>query len=102
MALSQRTGTILDASFVTYLRMAWCGRTPLAELLQLFHTELAYEGQLSIEHGRHVTRIEEETVSAHPCGIFGVKLQILAVEYVDKVGATHGTSRMSALGFLYH
>ena len=61
-----------------------------------------WKGFLIERNGVQVTRIEEETVSAHPCGILGVKLQILAVEYVDKVSATHGTSRMSALGFLYH
>ena len=46
--------------------------------------------------------IEEEAVSSHPCRVLGIKLQVLAVEHINEVRTTHGTSRVSALGFLYH
>ena len=45
--------------------------------------------------------IEEETVATYPLGILGVILQVLAIEHVDKVCTTHGTTGVTTLCFFY-
>ena len=46
-----------------------------------------------------MTGVEEETVATYPSGILGVVLQILAIEHVNEVGTTHGTSGVTTLCF---
>ena len=102
MTLTEGAGGILDAALDVDLGMARCGRTPLAELLQLVHRVLAGEGEHCVEHGRHVAGVEEKSVAAPPCGIVGVGHQEAAVQHIDKVGAAHGSARVAALGLLDH
>ena len=102
VALSQRTAGVLNAALGVCLRMTGGGRAPLAQLLQFFERELADECQLAVEHGCHVTRVEEEAVAAYPGGICGVVVQVLAVEYIDEICATHGAAGVTTLGLFDH
>ncbi len=45
-------------------------------------------------------RIKEEAVARLPCWILGIVLEEFREEYVDEISATHGTARVTALGFL--
>ncbi len=68
---------------------------PLAELLELLYGVTSGKGQSAIQHGRHVTGVEEESVTAEPCGIVGVGYKELRIEHINEIGATHGTARMT-------
>ena len=102
VTLSKRTAAVLDATFVAYLRMTWCGRAPLTQLLQLLECELLDERQFSIKHRTHVSRVEEEAVATFPSWVLGVELHVFAVEDVDEVSATHSSAWVSTLCFLHH
>ena len=102
MSLSERTGSVLDATEQIVLGMAVCGRTPLTELLEFLQTILADEGELSIEHGSHVAGIEEETVASFPVGILRIVNEELAVEGVDEVSTTHSATGVTTLSFFNH
>ena len=68
---------------------------PLAELLQLFHGVAATECEHRIEHRRHMTGVEEESVAGDPKRISRVIDQMTREEHIGEVGAAHGTARMA-------
>ena len=78
------------------------GGAPLTQLLQFVHSEVTGHCELCVQHGRHVTGIQEETVATFPQRILGVVVQVLAIKYRNEICTAHSTSGMSALGFLYH
>ena len=101
VTLTQRAGSVLHTALNLKLGMARSGRAPLTQLLQLLKAVLADEAKLRVEHGSHVTGIEEETVAAHPTGILRIVFQIFTVENIDEVCAAHSATGVAALGFLY-
>jgi len=72
MSLSQRTGSVFDAAHDVAFGVSRSGAAPLAEFFQLIQCEFAYQRQCGIEHRRHVSRVEEETVATFPRGVLGV------------------------------
>ena len=101
MSLSERSGGVLYHPLYLALRVSGRYRTPLTEVLQVFERELTSEAELSVEHRRHVTRIEEEAVTRFPARILRVVFQKLAKEDIDEVRATHSSARVTTLSFLY-
>ena len=99
VTLSERTGGVLDATGYLKFGVAGCGRTPLTKVGEFVESELADKAELGIEHGCHMSGIEEEAVATDPFWIIGVVLQILRIEDIDEVGSAHRTSRVSGLGF---
>ncbi|CUQ58495.1 Uncharacterised protein [Segatella copri] len=77
-------------------------RTPLAELLEVFHREETTQSQTSIEHRAHVTWVEEEAVTASPCWICWIINQVLREEHVDEVRTTHSTTWVTGICLFYH
>lgn len=57
---------------------------------------------LAVEHGRHVSGVEEEAVAVGIVGPLGVVVQKLGKEYVDEIGAAHGATGVSGSGFFDH
>ena len=72
VTLTERAGCILDSALGVKLGVTGCGRSPLTELSQLVNCVVTEEGKDAVEHGRHVTGIEEETVAAEPLAIIGI------------------------------
>ena len=54
MALSERAGSILDATQDISFGMARCYAAPLAEALEVFHAELTGQGKGGIQHRGHM------------------------------------------------
>ena len=102
VSLSQRTGSVFDATHYVYFGMARGGGAPLAQLFQFIQCELTDKRQLGIEHGSHVAGVEEETVSSFPFRISRVVLQKFRVQYIDEIGTTHCTARVTGFGFFNH
>ncbi len=102
VTLPEGPGGILNAAGGIHFRMTGAYRAPLTELLKLFHSVFPCERQHGIKHRRHVTRIKEETVTRNPGRVVGVGDEILGVEHIHEVGAAHGATGMTRLGFLYH
>ena len=44
--------------------------------------------------------IEEETITTLKSHVLGIIFKVLAKKHINEVGATHGTTRMSALSLL--
>ena len=101
VALSERTAGVLHTADGVELGMSRRRRAPLPQLGQFLKAVSAYQTQLAVEHGSHVTGVEEETVAPHPRRVLGVILQIFAEKHIDEVGTSHGSAGMSALGLLY-
>ena len=51
VTLPQRSRGVFDAAHDVHFGVSRCGASPLTELAQLFHGELAGEGQYRVEHG---------------------------------------------------
>ena len=102
MTLAKRTGGIFYTTLGLKLWVSGAYTAPLAQLLQLVERVLPCKGKHGIEHGRHVTRIEEKAVAGKPCRIIGVCNKELRVKDVDKVGTAHCTAGMSGLGLFDH
>ena len=102
MALAEGARGVFDTTGEVYFRVTGCGAAPLTELCELIESELACQCQLGIEHGGHVTGIEEETVATFPIGVLGVVLEELAIEYVDEIGTAHSTTGVTRLCLFYH
>ena len=102
MALSERSGGVLDTPGDVELRVSVGRRTPLAELLELFKAVLSDERKLCVEHRCHMSRIEEETVTSSPIRVLRIILEELGIEDVDEVSATHRSARMSGLCLFHH
>ena len=99
VALAEGTGGVLDAARRVKLGVTGGRGAPLAQVGQLFEAVFADQAQLGVEHRGHVAGIQEETVAGGPGRVAGIVGQILAVEHVDEIGATHGTARVSGFGF---
>ena len=102
VSLPQRAGGVLDTVLHVALGMAGGVAAPLAEVLQLRERHESSCGQHAVEHGRHVTGIEEEAVAIGIVGPLGVVVQELGKEHVDEVSAAHGTAGVSGFGFFHH
>ena len=72
MSLSQRAGSIFNATHDIYFRMSRSRASPLTEFFQFIQREFSCQCQCGIKHRRHMTRIEEETVTSFPTWVFGV------------------------------
>ena len=72
VSLPQRTGSIFYTAHDVYFRMSRSRASPLTEFFQFIQCEFTCQCQCRIEHGRHVTRIEKETVTSFPAGIFRI------------------------------
>ena len=57
-----------------YIKFGMSGtwRAPLAELLDIVHSEHATQREACIEHRAHVARIKEEAVTSGPSGIIWI------------------------------
>ena len=102
VSLPKRAGGILDTVLHVALGMAGGVAAPLAEVLQLSHGHEPRKRQHAVEHGRHVSGIEEEAVAVGIVGPLGVVVQKLGKEYVDEIGAAHGATGVSGSGFFDH
>ena len=102
VTLAERARGILYTTQDIDLRVPRRRATPLAELLQLLHRIATEEGQLGVEHGRHVPRVHEETVTARPRRCIGIEDEELREEDVDEVCAAHGSTWVTALSSLDH
>ena len=102
MSLPKRAGGILDAVLHVALGVAGGEAAPLAEVLQLSHGHEPRKRQHAVEHGRHVSRIEEEAVAIGIIGPLGVVVQELGKEHVDEISAAHGATGVSGFGFFHH
>ena len=92
MALAQRTGCVFHAMLDIQFGMTGSDAAPRAECLQVIGRVAAGKMQHTVEHWRHVTRIQEEAVTGKPCRVVGVSNQILGKQDVDKVCAAHGAT----------
>ena len=66
MSLPQRSRGILYATQYIDLGVPRSRTSPLTELLEFVHRVLPQEGELGIEHRRHVPRVHEEAVTSRP------------------------------------
>ena len=102
VALTQRTRRVLDTACHIQLRVAGGYATPLTELTQLVHREMTCQCQHTVQHRRHMTRIQEETIAERISRIVGIVTQKLRIEHIDEIGTTHCTTRVSRFGFFDH
>ena len=102
VSLPKRAGGILDAVLHVALGVAGGVAAPLAEILQLRERHESSCGQHAVEHGRHVSGVEEEAVAVGIVRPLGVVVQKLGKEYVDEIGAAHGATGVSGSGFFDH
>ena len=72
VSLSQRTGSVFDATHDVHFRMSRSRASPLTEFFQLVQREFSCQCQRRIKHRRHVARVEEEAVTSFPTGIFRI------------------------------
>ena len=102
MSLTQRTAGVFNAAGKVFLGVTGCRRAPLTKILQFVKGEIANQGQLGVEHRRHMAGVQEEAVTTAPLRVSGVVGEELRIEHVDKVGSTECATRVSGLGFFYH
>ncbi len=102
VALSERSGGVLDTALGVKLGVTGCGRAPLTELLKLIECIVAEECEHAVKHGRHVTGVEEETVAAKPLAVIGVGDKKLRVKHVYEIRAAHGSAGMAGICFFNH
>ena len=95
MSLSERSAGVFHSAFEVLLRVSRRHGAPLTKRFQFVEGETSDQCQLRIEHRRHVTRIEEETVAALPSGLRRVVSKKFAIKDVDEIGAPHGASGVS-------
>ena len=95
MSLSERSAGVFHSAFEILLRVSRRHGAPLTKRFQFVEGETSDQCQLRIEHRRHVTRIEEETVAALPSGLRRVVSKKFAIKDVDEIGAPHGASGVS-------
>ena len=102
MALAQRAGGVFNAPGWIHFGMSGSGAAPLAEALHLILTVKAVQTQGGVEHGGHVTGIQEKTVAFEPGGIGGVEVQIFGVKQVDELGTAHGAAGVAGFCPFHH
>ena len=102
VSLPQRARGVLDAMLHVALGVAGGVAAPLAEILQLRERHESSCSQHAVEHGRHVSGVEEEAVAVGIVRPLGVVVQKLGKEYVDEIGAAHGATGVSGFGFFHH
>ncbi len=101
-ALTERTGSGLDAWRDEVFRMARGQRTELTEILDLLdgHRRIAGEIQQRVEQHRAVTGGEHEAVAVRPCRIAGVEFQELREQDRGDIRGTHRQAGVARLRLL--
>ena len=66
MSLAERSGGVLYTALNVALGVTGSDTTPLAEVLQVFQSELTCQAELCVQHWCHVSRVEEEAVASLP------------------------------------
>ena len=92
VSLTERARGVLYATSNLKLWMACRRSSPLTKLCEFVKSELASKAKLSIEHWCHVARVEEETVTTNPLGIFRIVLEVLGIKYINEIRTTHSTA----------
>ena len=102
VSLSERAAGVLDTVEEVNLGVSGGDATPLTEVFELLGGHNTCQGQHSVEHGRHVAGVEEETIAegvVKPCGVVA---EVARVEDVDKVCSAHSTSGVTRFCFFDH
>ncbi len=102
VSLTQRTRRILDAAHDIDLGMTGGCAAPLTQRFQIVGGIVAGQREHGIEHRRHVSRIEKQSVAPRVAHIGGIVTQILRVEHVDEIGSAHGSARVPRLRLFDH
>ena len=102
MSLTEGAGSIFHTVHHVHLRMSGSDAAPLAELLQVIKSVTACTRQYGIEHRRHVTRVEEETVTSLPARVLRVIYEKFREKHIDEIGTAHSTARVSRLSLFHH
>ena len=72
VSLSQRTGSVFNATHDVHFRMSRSRTSPLTEFFQFVQSEFTCQCQCRIKHRRHMARVQEEAVTSFPTGIFRI------------------------------
>ena len=101
--LAERAGGGLDAGRLEILRMPWCVRAELAEVLDLIdrHRLVAEEIEHRIEQHRAVAGREHEAVAVRPLRIGRIEFQELGEQHGRDVGRAHRQAGMPGLRLLH-
>ena len=102
MALTEGTRSILHTALHIELGVTGAHTAPLAQLLQLGDGIFPRQRQHAVEHRRHMSGVEEETVTGYPRGVVGVGDEKLRIKHVYEIGTAHGASGMARFGLLHH
>ena len=102
MALPQRAGGIFNAPGDVQLRVARGRGLPLPEIFQVVQGVVAQERLYTVEHGRHMPGVEEETVAQRPGHILGVVVEEIRVEDVDEIRPAHRATGVARFCFFDH
>lgn len=102
MPLAQRTRRILHTVQHVHFRMARRDAAPLPQITQILHRISSGQCESRVEHRRHVSRIEEETVPEGIIHLVRIVAEKFGVKYSHEVRAAHCAAGMSRFGFLDH
>ena len=102
MTLSERAGSVLDTAREVCFRVTRRHAAPLTQRLKVFGRIVPGQRQRRIEHRRHVTRIEEETISVGVRRIVRIVAQKFGIEHRHEVGAAHRAAGMARFRLLDH
>ena len=102
MTLTQGTRRVLHTTHHVHLGVTGRHAAPLAQVLQILHRVVAGQSQRSIEHRRHVTRVEEETITVGVIHLLGIVVQELGKEDGHEIGTAHRATGVTRLGLFDH
>ena len=102
MPLAQRTRRILHTVQHVHFGMARRDAAPLPQVTQILHRIGSGQRESRVEHRRHVSRIEEETVPERIIHLIRIVAEEFGVKYCHEVRAAHCAAGMSRFGFLDH
>ena len=102
MTLSERAGSVLDTAREVCFRVTRRHAAPLTQRLEVFGRIVSGKRKRRIEHRRHVTRIEEETISVGVRRIVRIVAQKFGIEHRHEVGAAHRAAGMARFRLLDH